>query len=115
MNPIFNKNDIIAFRLISGEEIVGRVFHYENDFGIKIDKPCILGIVPMHNGSGQVNINFIPYMLSAPDNSQIFFNFNDILTPIIARKEVASRYISATSSIEIPTSGITNRSSLIGA
>jgi hypothetical protein len=113
--PQFAKGDVIGFRLSSGEEVVGRVESTDTATGaITLKKPVITGLVPQHDSTGRptgrVDVNFLPYMLSLGDDGIVVFSRENMITPVSVRKELAARYLSATTGIEVPTN---DRSNLI--
>ena len=98
--------DVVTFRISSGEEVIGKWMSDDGD-SIVIDKPISITL-QMHQ-SGQAGLSFVPFMLSFDDSGKLTFYKNNIVTaPVVTRKDVATNYISATSSIvqAAPGSGL---------
>lgn len=95
------QNDVVTLRLISGEEIVGRLALTEDKTITKITKPIVVAIQMLPGN--QASLAFMPFLASTDEDSSISFP-NHALTvlPQKTRADVASKYIQATSSIEIP-------------
>lgn len=94
-------NDVVTIRLISGEEVIGRYMTPDNNTTTKIKQPIIVGLQMLQNG--QASLAFMPFLASTNEDSSITFqNSSLVVLPLQSRKDVAKRYIEATSSIEIP-------------
>lgn len=101
----FGPGDIVAVKLVSGEEIIGRLNEYSADY-IKIVNPVLM-ILEMvedevqHPVTGQVHKNqqamvaFAPFMLGMPDNEPIKIGSAKYITIVKAREDAANQYKSA--------------------
>lgn len=99
------QGDIVALRLVSGEEIVGKIGEVEGH-SIQLFKPLVLGMQQQQNSqTGQVEIGmaFAPFMLALADDDSVIISAENIITRIKAREEVRNSYIKSTSDIEVPT------------
>jgi len=99
-------NDVVAVRLVSGEEIVGRLTS-TSDTAIVIAKPLVLGMRQMQNpksGEIETGMAFAPFMLSLAEEDGITLQASNIVTKIKARQAISDSYIQQTSSIELPSS-----------
>ena len=85
-------NDIIAFKLSSGEEMVAK-FVKETENTFQILKPVTL--IPSNQGIGIAQAMFS----SVPEN-EIAVNKNLILMHTVARREIQNAYIEATTGIK---------------
>ena len=95
------EQEIVSFRLSSGEEIVGRLSR-QSDETIEIDKPISIAIQMVQ--PGQAGITFMPFMASVDDTGKVtFYRANLVTVPTATRPDVAKSYAAATSSIELPT------------
>lgn len=104
LQPAPKATDIVSFRLINGEEIIGKISSI-NPVTVQISHPII---VLSHVNQNGVQIGFGPYMVSIPEEQIVTFEIDKMLTrPMISRKDIADQYRSATSSIEIATPGQT--------
>ena len=61
---VFETDKVIAFRIVSGEEIIGKITHFDTQ-SVSIKKPCSLTIDP--NG----NVGLMPAsFIGNPDKDQ---------------------------------------------
>lgn len=90
-------NDVIALRLCTGEEVIGR-FTEENDTSITISKPIMINLRMV--SSGEAAISFGPFMVS-PDESAKFVVLKSALMtrPLRVREDIKGNYIQMTSGI----------------
>lgn len=101
------EQDVVTIRLVSGEEIVGRLTT-ETDTQITLSKPISIGIQMV--AQNQAQLAFSPFMASVDDGGSLTFNKASLVTlPAKTREDVKTSYIRATSSLEVPT-----KPSLIG-
>lgn len=92
-------NDIISFKLTSGEEMVARYVE-ENDQAFVVSKP--INLVPTPQGS----LGMVPALFSAELNaSKITLHKSAVALHAPSRKEVSDEYIRGTSGIK-PASSI---------
>lgn len=91
------KGTIVAVKLISGDEIVGKIEELNTD-SLVLAKPIAIGL------SSQ-GVGFAPFMLSAVDNATLTFKFEKIITYTQAREEIKNAYIQSTSGITPAGSG----------
>lgn len=93
-------NDIVTMRLTNGDEVIGK--YVESDIStIKLKQPLIIGYQMLPNN--QATIGFNPYLISSDEDASVKFNFSAIASkPVRTNDEIAKRYASLTSSIEIP-------------
>lgn len=96
------ENDVVAFKLTSGEEVVAKVLAI-TDAEFTISKPMAMTVVPGRDGSATVA--FMPWTLGMPDDAKIKFLRDKIIAYAKARKEAADGYLRNTSSIQ-PASNI---------
>lgn len=93
--------DIVTFRIISGEEIVGKYLG-DDAGGTRINKPVIIAMQMV--GPQQASLGFLPFMAAAGDDFTLSFPSHSLIAaPIKARDDVAGGYKNATSSIVQPT------------
>ena len=85
------ENDIIAMKLISGDEIVAKL-KLNSEYVVEVSKPIAIGISPQ----GAV---FAPFMITSSEDVEMTFDKKHILSMIKVRKEVEDAYIQQTSSI----------------
>ena len=97
------QNDIVTFRIISGEEIVGKLVSHNLETGVtKINKPVIIAMQMVN--AQQASLGFMPFLAAADDNFTVVFPAHSFVTDVIkAREDVAKGYINATSSIAVPS------------
>lgn len=95
----FDARDVLAIKFVNGEEILATFVKQEGDV-FTVTKPVIMQLVPVGNGQGAVQ--FAPFMLGIDDDAEYSFNLDKVMIhPIKARKDAASQYMKATSSIEL--------------
>ncbi len=94
-------NDIVTFKLVSGEEIVGKLVSLE--FGtLVVNKPIVVAMQMV--GPQQASLGFLPFMAAANDDATLTFQPHAyLITPVLAREDVATGYINATSSLVVPS------------
>ena len=84
--------DIVAIKLVSGNEIIAKLVE-ESENVIVISKPVELGM------AATGGVGFGPFMIGAPDEVQMTFDLNMVVTFVKARKEIKDAYIQSTSGI----------------
>ena len=95
------EQDVVTIRLVSGEEIVGRISG-ETDTQITLTKPISIGIQMV--GQNQAQLAFSPFMASVDDSGSLTFNKASLVTlPAKTREDVKTSYLKATSSLELPS------------
>lgn len=88
-----NTTDIVTFKLISGDEVIGKEVERTNDW-ILIHNPLI--VAP----NGQSGLVFIPAMFSAAPTTPIPFLFNGMAVyPVEAGSEFSKVYVEKTSGL----------------
>lgn len=95
------ENDVVAFKLVSGEEVVAKVLA-QSDAEFTITKPMAMTIVPQGNSA---TVAFMPWTLGMPEDAKIKLVRTQIIAYAKARKEAADGYTRNTSSIQ-PASAI---------
>lgn len=96
-NAGITAGDVIAVKLINGEEILARLVSVEGDDYV-IERPVILALVPV--GNGQAAVNFAPFSMGIDDTTKLTVNFSRMLfRPVAARRDAAAQYLKSTSSI----------------
>lgn len=90
-------NVIAIFKLISGDELVGRLID-EDDTHFMIEKPLAVAI--MRDERGQPGKALMPWLLLEA-NSQILAVYKDklLISPVGAAKEVSDAWLQQTSGI----------------
>lgn len=88
------KGSIVAMKLVTGDEIIAKVVAYNVGANtLTISKPIAVGMAT--NGT----VAFIPYMLGSPEDAEITFNMNHVVTHVNARDELKNAYIQNTTGI----------------
>ena len=100
-------DDIVTIKLISGEEIIGKLKQNPNDVGVlEVLRPIVLGMQQQQNQTtGQLEIGwgFAPFMLGTPDDSAIVIEKGTYITVVKAKEEIKNTYIESTTGIKIPS------------
>lgn len=95
--------DIVAIKLTSGEEIIGKLVADESG-GITIHKPIAVRLQMVE--PGQAAIGFQPFMYARDEDGE--FTFNSSAIAVVAAKvrdDIKKNYLLATTGLEIPTGG----------
>lgn len=88
----YKAQDVVTFKLTSGEELIGR-FIEEGDTYFELTKP--INLVPTQSGG----IGMAPPVFSAEVN-RVKLQKSAVVLHSMTRKEVADEYIKATTSIK---------------
>lgn len=88
----FEASDIIAMRIVGGEEVIGR-FISQNDAVVKLAKPLVLVAQPQGIGMTQ-------YLMMGDMTKDFSFNKATIVTMQKANKQAADNYIRGTTGIQ---------------
>ncbi len=101
------QGDIVAVKIISGEELIGRL---DTENPLKLIKPLVLGMQQQQNpetGEIEVGMAWAPFMLSVSDNGSITLADGSYITFIKVRDEIKQAYIKSTTGLAVPPSLIT--------
>lgn len=94
-------NDIVALKLQTSEEVVGKLFS-ETATDITLTKPLTAHQVQHENGFGVV---FGPFMPAA-NAERVTFKKSALVCDVLkTRPEIRSQYVKITSGLEIPALG----------
>jgi hypothetical protein len=96
----FEHGDVISVKLVSGEEIIGRMTDETDDF-VFIDKPMTL--VPNPQGLGMTQSLFSMDMGQA---KAVGFRKTAIIAQAMTKHDLATHYLTNTSSIQIVPKGV---------
>ena len=100
-------NDIISFKLHSGEEVVCKLVSI-SDTSIRVSKPIILA----HGPSGQPVA--VPFMLTVDSDEEIMFDIVQLSSrPAKTSQNFTKQYVNITSSVKIATPGDAAKAGLI--
>ena len=89
----YQDNDVISFKLSSGEEILGRYIR-EDESAYYITKPSVLMMNPQGMG-------MVPYMFTVNPDSDYAVNKGSVITHAVTDNEIAKQYLSKTSGIAL--------------
>lgn len=110
-------NDIVVFRILTGEEIIGKVVSLNEANGgesreITVARPIVLQMQMV--APNQAGIAFAPFMVGAEEDGKYTFSYAKLLLkPMAARKDVANNYLKATTGLEMP--GLSSLSGINGS
>jgi hypothetical protein len=90
-------NGVIALKLTSGEEVIGRV-EYDDAQTLQLSKVRVVLIQPMANQ--QVGVGFMPFMACNPDGV-IPLNKTCIVGEVHPNSDMEKAYLQQTSSIKL--------------
>jgi hypothetical protein len=96
-------NDIVTVKLISGEEIIGRLLDQSTDT-ITLGKPVMVALQPVD--PHQMGLSFMPVLGSVePDVTLQIAKLTLTIRPVKTNKTITSKYIEMTSGLITPSSG----------
>lgn len=99
--------DVVTIRLISGEEIVGKLALSSDNNVTKLSKPIVVALQMLPNN--QASIAFLPFLASTDEGNSVSFpNTALVVSATKTRSDVSTRYIQATSDLEIPNAATTS-------
>lgn len=89
------EQDIVSFKLVSGEEIIARVESFSDD-SYSVTKPFAL--VPSQQGLG-----LMPFVLSVSPDSKLVINKTAVVCFSKTEKGIATQYMQQTTGIAMVT------------
>lgn len=92
----YTEGDIIAFRLVTGEEILGKVKE-SDESTLTVDNPRTFA------PDGQGNVNLVPITFMGDQSKPVVFHKDAIVARITPREDFVNGYRSATSGIATAT------------
>ena len=93
---VFEDGKVIAFRIISGEEIVGKITHFDAQ-SVSIKKPCTLTIDPQ---SG--NVGLMPASFIGNPEEDVIYQRSAITAIMVPRDDAVSSYEAYASNLVLP-------------
>ena len=93
---VFETDKVIAFRIVSGEEVIGKITHFDSQ-SVSIKKPCTLTLDPNTGNMGLMPASFI----GNPEEDVIYQRtaITAIMTP---REDAVSSYEAYASNLVLP-------------
>jgi hypothetical protein len=96
-------NDVVSVKLVSGEEIVGKLIDQSDDV-ITLAKPVTISLQPVSDK--QMGLSFLPVLGSVePDVTLQIPTLAMAVRPVKTGKAVASSYIQTTTGLVMPGAG----------
>jgi hypothetical protein len=96
-----NIGDVVTVRLITGDEVVGRITATDAT-SVSITKPVM--IIPQMTNDGKVRLQMVPFNVSTDEADEYRIETSKtLLPPMKPRKEVSDNYLAATTGI-VPAS-----------
>lgn len=100
-NP--NINDVVTIKLVSGEEVVGKLIDRTAD-AVTISKPIQISIQPV--GKHQVGLAFLPILGSVSEAAQVQIPMTAMaIRPVKTGDDVTKNYIQATTGLVTAQAG----------
>ena len=93
----YDENDIVSFKLVTGDEIVARVIE-ETDAGFNVDKPCT--VMPGPQGMG-----LIQSLFTADADRKVSLSKQHVIMHAPSIDAMQNHYIKTTTGIEPITRG----------
>lgn len=97
LTPKYDKNDIVSFKLVNGDEIVAKLTD-ENDNEFTISKPCT--VMPSPKGLG-----LIQSLFTSDLNRDIKLEKRHVMMHALTQKDVESHYIQTVTGIQTAPAG----------
>jgi len=96
-------NDVITIKLVSGEEIVGKLLEQTDSF-ISLGKPTTVSLQPV--SPQQMGLSFLPVLGSVDPDVTLHIPTSAIaVRPVKSNKSITSSYIQMTSGLLTPGAG----------
>lgn len=105
-NMKLKEHDILAGKLITGEEIVAKVVKIDDHF-VQITKPLMITLMASPTSS-QAAVAPVPWVLAVPDDAVLKISLERFIFMTKARQEITSIYTKATTGLEIPSGPISS-------
>ena len=83
---VFEKDKIIAFRIITGDEVIGKITAFDSQ-SVTVKKPCTLTFDPQTG-----NVGLMPASLLSDPDKDIVYQRNAIVAIMTPRKDAATSY-----------------------
>jgi hypothetical protein len=93
----YDEGDIVSFKLVNGDEIVGKVVEDRSDSWV-LHKPCT--VLPSPKGIG-----LIQSLFTADQNKNVSIREQHVMMHTVTTKEVGNYYLEVTTGIKPVTSG----------
>lgn len=91
----FMEGDIVAMKLISGEEVIARITEESDNSGcIFVKKPLMLII-------NQEGAGFVPFMITLNEDAEVKIHEDKIIIIDYVNEKIKNAYIQQTSNIQI--------------
>lgn len=100
-------NDIVAVKLVSGDEVIAKVTAIAADGGFKLSKPLVLGMQQHQDpatGKIGIGLGFAPFMLGLAEDMPVTIKPTSFVTVARVRDEVRNAYLQSTTGLEVPQS-----------
>ena len=98
-STIFQPGETVGFKLVTGEEIIGKVIDITNE-ELRIEKPCTLGMAQ----NGGLGLSPASYM--ADMEKPVTYSKAHIVAWFIPHADLEAGYRSATGGIQVPPKGV---------
>lgn len=92
-NKTYKENDVVSFKISSGEEIIGRFLREDNDT-VTITKPSVL----MMNQQG---MGMVPFMFTVNPDSEYQIYKSTVIVQALTDEGIAKEYLAKTSGIAL--------------
>lgn len=89
----FKENDVISFKVSSGEEVIARYVKEDSSY-FYVTKPSVLMMNPQGMG-------MVPYMFTVNPEKEYAISKNTVITYAVTDDEIGRQYLSKTSGIAL--------------
>ena len=97
-----SSGDIVAIKLSSGEEIIGKLSLINNTH-VVVSKPLTMTLMQVPGQPGQGAVAFVPFMLGISENAEVHLNKQCVVSMALAQQAAAAGYMRNASGLEMPT------------
>ena len=98
-----SENDIVSFKIVTGEEIIAKVIETDNE-KLVVSKP--ISMVLVHGHGGQAGISFVPFMVGVDEDAHLTFTNDKVITVAKANQASSAQYIQATTGLTAAPAGL---------
>lgn len=89
---MIKENDIVTFKMTSGDEVVARLKAQQDNHGYEVTKPH--GVMMSQNG-----FSLIPWILTIDPDSKVFITWNSVASVTKTFDRVAKEYVKQTTGL----------------
>lgn len=89
---MIKENDVVTFKMVSGDEVVARLSDIQENYGYEVIKPH--GVMMSQEGFG-----LVPWILTVPPEAKIFIRWDAVAAKEKTHEAVAKQYMKQTTGL----------------